>query len=145
MQPLLIQLHKVLTSDTSLTALVPSDNIGAIIRQNAGSPVLEYGIDGEEANYSGHRTLTLAFVIASQTGAESTYAIKERLEALMTAKNLSTPIAPPPPALPVALVFKAVQVKLTDSRVYPRTGWAHAIRVEFDIMVADTRPPTQKQ
>lgn len=140
MQPLLIQLHKVLTTDTALLALVPSENIGAIIRQNAGSPSLEYDIDGEEANHSRQRSLTLVFVIASQTGAESTYAIKERLEALMTAKKLSTPILPE-----IALVFKAVQVKLTDSRVYPRTGWAHSIRVEFDIQVADTRPPTQKQ
>lgn len=140
MQPLLIQLHKVLTTDTALLALIPSENIGAIIRQNAGSPSLEYGIDGEEANHSRQRHLTLVFVIASQTGAESTYAIKERLEALMTAKILSTPIPPQ-----IALVFKVAQVKLTDSRVYPRTGWAHSIRCEFDIQVADTRPPTQKQ
>lgn len=140
MQPLLIQLHKVLTTDTALLTLIPSENMGACIRQNAGSPALEYGIDGEEANHSGHRTLTLVFVIVSQTGAEATYAIKERLEALMTAKKLSTPILPE-----IALVFKAVQVKLADSRVTARTGWAHAIRAEFDIMVADTRPLTQKQ
>ncbi len=145
MQPLLIQLHKVLTSDTALLALIPSDNVGASIRQNAGSPSLEYGIDGEEASHSRQRSLTLVFVIASQTGAESTYAIKERLEALMTAKILSTPIDPPPPAQPTALVFNVVQVKLSDSRVSARTGWAHALRVEFDIKVADKRPPTQKQ
>ena len=145
MQPLLLQLHQVLTTDTPLLALIPSENIGASIRQNAGSPCLEYGIDGEEANHSRQRSLTLVFVIASQTGAESTYAIKERLEALMTAKKLSTPIAPAPPAQPVALVFNVVQVKLTDSRVHSRTGWAHAIRAEFDLMVADKRPQTQKQ
>lgn len=145
MQPLLIQLHKVLTTDTALLALIPSENVGASIRQNAGSPSLEYGIDGEEASHSRQRRLTLVFVIASQTGAESTYVIKERLEALMTAKILSTPIAPPLPALPVDLVFNVVQVKLADSRVTSRTGWAHAIRVEFDLMVADKRPPTQKQ
>ena len=140
MQPLLLHLHQVLTTDTALLALIPSENVGAIIRQNAGSPSLEYGIDGEEANHSGHRSLTLVFVVASQTGAESTYAIKERLEALMTAKILSTPVAPA-----TVLVFNVVQAKLTDSRVYPRTGWAHTIRVEFDLMVADKRPKTQKQ
>jgi hypothetical protein len=140
MQPLLLQLHQVLISDAALTTLVPSENVGACIRQNAASPSLEYGIDGEETDHSGHRRLTLVFVIASQTGAESTYAIKERLEQLMTAKILSTPIAPA-----TALVFNAVQVKLADSRVFSRTGWAHALRAEFDVMVADKRPQTQKQ
>jgi hypothetical protein len=140
MQPLLIQLHKVLTTDTALLALIPIENVGASIRQNAASPSLEYGVDGEEADHSGHRRLTLVFGIASQTGAESTYAIKERLEQLMTAKILSTPIAPA-----VALAFNVVQVKLADSRVQPRTGWAHSLRVEFDVAVADKRPQTQKQ
>ena len=140
MQSLLIQLHKVLTTDAPLLALIPSDNLGAIIRQNAGSPSLEYGIDGEEADHSGHRKLTLVFTAVSQTGAESNYAIKDRLETLLTAKKLSTPIAPA-----IALDFKVVQVRLADSRVYPRTGWAHSLRFEFDIQVADTRPFTQKQ
>ena len=140
MQALLLQLHQVLITDTALLTLIPSENVGAIIRQNAGSPSLEYGIDGEEADHSGHRRLTLVFNVAAQTGAESTYAIKERLEQLMTAKILSTPIAPA-----TVLDFKVCQVKLADSRVYPRTGWAHAIRVEFDLQVADKRPQTQKQ
>lgn len=140
MQALLLQLHQVLTTDTVLLNLIPSENVGAIIRQNAGSPSLEYGIDGEEADHSGHRRLTLVFGIAAQTGAESTYAIKEQLEQLMTAKILSTPIAPA-----TSLAFNVVQVKLADSRVLPRTGWAHSLRVEFDLMVADKRPKTQKQ
>lgn len=140
MQALLIQLHKVLTTDNVLIGLAPSENIGASIRQNAGSPAIEYGIEGEEADHSGHRRLTLVFGVYSQTGAEETYSIKERLERLMTAKNLSTPIAPE-----VSLTFKAVQVRLSDSRVYPRNSWAHSLRIEFDIMVADLRPPTQKQ
>jgi hypothetical protein len=139
MRALLVHLHQVLTTDTDLVSLVPSENIGAIIRQDAGSPSLEYGIDGEEADHSGHRNLQLAFVVAAQAGAEITYEIKERLEALMTAKKLSTSTTAEP------LTFTASQVRLTDSRVYPRTGWAHALRIEFDLRISDLRPRTQKQ
>lgn len=141
MEALLIQLNAVLTSDTDLTAEVPSDNIGASIRQNAGSPVLEYGIDGEESDHSGHRFVVLAFGIYSAAGAAQVYRIKELLERLLTAKNLSTPV---PPSL-TPLTFRVAQVKLTDARVYPRDPWAHSLRVEFTVQVSDLRPPTQKQ
>lgn len=141
MEAVLIQLQQVLTSDTALTAEVPPENIGTSIRQNAGSPALEYGIDGEETDHSGHRFLVLVFGIYSATGAATVYRIKELLERLLTAKKMSTLI--PPNTVP--LIFRVAQVKLTDSRVYPRDPWAHSLRVEFTMQVSDLRPPTQKQ
>lgn len=138
MLPLLVQLHAVLTTDTALIYIIPSDNIGASIRQNAGSPVLEYEIGGEEADHSGHRTIVLVFITSSQTGAEECYKIKEALEQLVTAKKLSTPETG-------TLDFSVMQARLTDSVFQSRSGWAHTLRTEFTLRVADKRPATQKQ
>ena len=141
MKPLLLQLKAVLLSDASLTSIIPTENIGQSIRQNAGNPSLEYGIEEEEADHSRHRAVTLVFVVVSNTGAVVTTDTKEALEALITAKNLSTPVLPSI----TPLVFKVMQARLSDSRVYPRTNWAHSLRIEFDLKIADLRPPTQKQ
>jgi hypothetical protein len=144
MRDLLLQLYAVLTTDTGLTAVIPSNNIGASVRQNAGSPCLEYEIDGEEADHSGHRTILLDFVISSQTGAEECYAIKDALEKVVTAKKLSTPLTPlVGPVVP--LTFSVMQSRLTDTRANPRSDWAHSISSVFTLRVADKRPQTQKQ
>lgn len=141
MRNLLLQLHAVLTSDSQLTAIVQSENIGASIRQNAGSPALEYGIDGDSPDASGHRFVSLVLYAHSATGADVVYQIRERLEALLTAKNLSMPV--PPSVTP--LTFAVAQSRLVDTAVAPRNPWAHSLRIEFSIQVADKRPFTQKQ
>ena len=141
MNALLVHLHSVLKSDTGLTAVIPSDNIGASVRQNAGSPALEYGIDGDAPNHSGHRDIILAFNICSAAGAAEVYRAKEALEQVMTAKKLSTPVLVTDPPL----TFKVDQVRLTDASTDPRNDWAFSTRCEFSLRVADLRPPTQKQ
>lgn len=135
MRDFLVHLHSVLTSDPALLLLIQPANIGAAVRQNSGTPLLEYGVSNESRDHTGHLDLTLTFMLYSQAGAEEAHSIKEAVESLMTAKNLT----------PAAGTFKTSQVRLVDSRNPVRNSWTYVIQFEYGIRVVDARPRTQKQ
>lgn len=138
MAPFLVHLHKILTSDPGLTALIPSKSIGASVRQPANHQSLEWSLAAEEADHAGHCDMTIHFRAYSKAGAEEAFKVMERVKTLMTAKNLT----PEPPGN----VFKVVQCRLANHSTQPQaTGGSYVLRAVYDLRVSDLRPRLQKQ
>jgi hypothetical protein len=136
MRDLLVHLYQVLTTDPQLTTLIPLDNIGAAIRQNAELDSLEYWTEGDSADASRHRSASLILRVNSISGVDHALQVTDRLERLLTASTLT----PDPP-----VTFKVSQVRLIDSRNVEITDRICIRAVEFRLRFIDLRPPTQKQ
>ena len=91
MRKFLVHLQSTLTSDASLSTVLPPKHIGASVRQNAKWPCLEYGIDGQPLLApEGKTVLNVIFQIYSTVGASECWDIEERLTPLIKPTRLSS-------------------------------------------------------
>jgi len=124
------RLHTVLTSDIGLIAVVNSENIGATVRQPAASPSIEYDINSQTRDPSGHIVLTTVFYIHSQQGAAECWQIEELMSPLMDASKLSN----------LTKGFMVARVRLSDAARTARSEWAASLRIEYTVHIKKRVP-----
>lgn len=134
MYALLQHLHAALTSDTGLTALVPKDNIAAVLRSPADWPAIEYGIEEQTRDNRGHIRTGLVIYLYSTTGAAECWKIHDALHKLMTSENLTRS---------GTTGLRVSQVRLEDARTQPRNEWAASIRLFYRVWVTDPSDKSQ--
>ncbi|MBD3262431.1 MAG: DUF3168 domain-containing protein [Candidatus Altiarchaeales archaeon] len=137
MRKLLLRIQDVLTGDKHLTEVLPSDNIGSSVRQNAKWPCLEYGVsDVPRQHPSGKLVTAISIRIYSTTGPSECWQIAERLRPIMIPKVLTDK----------DLRFKVDKVRLTDTIAETDlfTDWRYRVEVEYTIWLTelDTIPQT---
>jgi len=141
MKQLLENTISVLTSSTSLTALIDAKNISVGNRQPTKFPAIELRISGSQRGPKGHSELVMTIDIhsKSETGSSSeVWGIDEELTNLLTARNLT-------PSDYEIRGFRVAQCRLIDTSEQPFTDYSATIRKVYRLKVNDSNSPRQSQ
>lgn len=135
MRALLVYLHTVLIGDTDLTEVIPSDNMGSSVRQNAKWPCLEYGVAEVPFQRPGKRLIVISIRIYSAVGESECWKAAEALEKIMTPKRLTDKDRG----------FKVDKVRISDTKGETDlfTDWRSRLEVEYSVWLSELHPVKQ--
>lgn len=140
---LLEHLTQVLTSDPSLTALVPADAITPTYRRPAESDTaVEYDISDQARLPDGKQGCELRVYIHSRISVLRCWEIAEVLQTLMVAKTLTRRVDPDPLR---DKPFVVSQVRQITARREPRDEWANTLLLEYSLRICDLNGVRQNQ
>jgi len=135
MRALLLYLDTVLTGDENLTEVIPTDNIGSSVRQNAKWPCLEYGVAEVPFQRPGKRLVVISIRIYSLIGESECWKAAEAVEKIMTPKRLSNQDGG----------YKVDKVRISDTKGETDlfSDWRNRLEVEYSVWLSELHPVKQ--